>query len=151
MTKETKKETPEFDSLKGAYDSMGKILEKAETGTADPGDLAKDLNLAIVDYFGGVSEKKMNAFSQPYQTQLIQGVTNYNAALEQIKDLPRSMQPRGKILGGLEEAIGGITQTFLMGSSEDAAKEMDIKVTPEDKEELFANKLLQALGDSYKK
>ncbi|MBT3262626.1 hypothetical protein HOE22_02960 [Candidatus Woesearchaeota archaeon] len=151
MTKETKKGTPVFDSLKGAYDSMGDILEKAETGTADPSTLAKDLNLAIVNYFGGVDEKKMNAFSQPYQTQLINGITNYNTALEQMKDLPRSMQPRGEILNGLENAVGGITQTFFKGVSETAAKEMGIKVTSDDKEELFTKKLMNALAESYKK
>jgi hypothetical protein len=61
------------------------------------------------------------------------------------------MQPRGEILNGLENAVGGITQTFFKGVSETAAKEMGIKVTSDDKEELFTKKLMNALAESYKK
>ncbi len=149
-TKEAKDPGPYMALLRDATDGLGKILSQVETGDADPNKVVDDFADVATRYVGG-DKKRLRAMISPLTEQLFKAVAGYNAAVAQVKDLPRALQPRAQILGGLEKSIQGLNGIFIGGVVDEVAKEIDYKPTEDALAEAKANAVHEALAGLYKK
>lgn len=154
MTDKKKKEEkgpgPYMTLLRDATNGLSKILTKVEAGDADPNTIVDDFADIATRYVGG-DKKRLRAMISPFTEQLFKAIAGYNAALTQARNLPRSLQPLGQILGGLEKSILGLNEMFIGGVVNDAAKEIGYKPTEDELAQVQSSAVAKALADLYKK
>jgi len=139
---------PYMTILRDNTNGLSDLLTQAENTEVDPISIVEGFVDLTTTYLGS-NRPRVSAITRGHQEALLQAVGKYQQAMERAEALPRALQARGQILGGLEQVFQSFGGMFLQGLAEDVANEIGYTPTGDDLQQARMQGVQQALANLY--